>query len=673
VVLGLAALTIAVFLDSIRSGMVYDNQFIIRGDPRLRALTWVNLRLIFGEDYWYPKSVDQLYRPLTTLSFLLNYTVLGNGDAPVGYHWINIGLHVVNVVLVYFLMLRIVDGRALAASIAAVFALHPVTVESVTNIVGRADLLAGTAVLAGLLVYIRSTESVSWRAAWLVLLALTAEAGVLCKENAIVIAGLLPLYTLTHGRPGRRRTDLATGYLSLVPAVFTLLWVRVVLFDRWALPPMVFADNPMRAAGFVAARLTAIKVIGKYLWLSLFPLRLSADYSFDQIPVSASGWEVCLALTAVAALAGWALARRRSAVAFLVLFFFVTLLPTSNLIVLIDSVMGERFLYLPVIGVVGCAVLAMSRVLPTARVRVAALAAAVVLLGVRTAIRNGDWESNLSLWTSGVAAAPRSARARRLLAWAMLDADPTLERYGDAALREAKAATAILDPLPPLERDEPTYYLVGVITLTKAEEAARANQPDAARALFRSAARAFGQARIIDRRYSAQHRARDLARGRAEFEVHDVGQPGTYEQLGHALSRLGRHRAALAAYRYMRHLDPKNADAYRRIADEQVALGRYEDAAITIVQLGLMGAGGPAVGERAVAVYAALDDGGVPAVVRDGDAYQLNLESPLVHRHVCAAARGFARIARRARRYDQVDQARRLASENRCDGTAGRR
>jgi len=87
-----------------------------------------HLRLIFGEDYWYPKSVDQLYRPLTTLSFLLNYTVLGNGDAPVGYHWVNIGLHVVNVVLVYFLMLRIVGGRALAASIAAVFAVHPVTV-----------------------------------------------------------------------------------------------------------------------------------------------------------------------------------------------------------------------------------------------------------------------------------------------------------------------------------------------------------------------------------------------------------------------------------------------------------------------------------------------------------------------------------------------------------------
>jgi hypothetical protein len=116
----------------------------------------------------------------------------------------------------------------------------------------------------------------------------------------------------------------------------------------------------------------------------------------------------------------------------------------------------------------------------------------------------------------------------------------------------------------------------------------------------------------------------------------------------------------------MRQLDPGSGAAYRGIAAEQVSLRWYEDAAITVVQLGLMGEGGPDVGEQAMAIYGALDRGTVPAVVREGDQYQLNLENPLVRSHLCVAARGLVRIARRARRWDAAERAQRLVAENRC-------
>jgi len=65
-------------------------------DDRIRALTAANLRLIFDKTYWWPKVVDGLYRPVTTLSLLFNYTVLGNGQNATGYHVVNFLLHAGN-------------------------------------------------------------------------------------------------------------------------------------------------------------------------------------------------------------------------------------------------------------------------------------------------------------------------------------------------------------------------------------------------------------------------------------------------------------------------------------------------------------------------------------------------------------------------------------------------
>jgi protein O-mannosyl-transferase len=64
------------------TGFALDNKFIILEDPRLREANHNNLHLIFTQDYWWPKAVSGLYRPLTTLSYLFNYSTLGNGPTP---------------------------------------------------------------------------------------------------------------------------------------------------------------------------------------------------------------------------------------------------------------------------------------------------------------------------------------------------------------------------------------------------------------------------------------------------------------------------------------------------------------------------------------------------------------------------------------------------------------
>src|SRR5439155_11484434 len=106
---------------------------LIRDDPRLRTITSTNLERILTENYWWPSQESLVYRPVTTLSYLLNYTVLGNGEKVAGYHVVNFLLHWLNAWLVFLIVRRIGGRLDIAALAACIFAVHPVNTEVVTN------------------------------------------------------------------------------------------------------------------------------------------------------------------------------------------------------------------------------------------------------------------------------------------------------------------------------------------------------------------------------------------------------------------------------------------------------------------------------------------------------------------------------------------------------------
>src|SRR5271157_5777261 len=199
--LALWAFALLAYSNSFRAGFVFDNDRAILRDSRVQAATSENLHLILNQEYWYKTTATLLYRPLTTCSYLLNYAIFGNGPHPAGYHWVNFALHAVNMALVYLLGLLLFQEtrpRAhLALALAAVWALHPVLTESVTNIVGRADLLAGFGVLAGLLCHVHGGAASLWRKLlWLSGLALAATVGLFSKESAVVVLAAMVIYDL---------------------------------------------------------------------------------------------------------------------------------------------------------------------------------------------------------------------------------------------------------------------------------------------------------------------------------------------------------------------------------------------------------------------------------------------------------------------------------------------
>lgn len=513
-VLALWAITLLAYSNSFGGALVFDSGQAVLKDPRIRELSSANTHLILTQFYWYNTPNGSLYRPLTTFSYLFNYAILGNGPRPAGYHWVNFAIHAVNVSLVFLLALVLLEGAAPAFAVAALWSLHPILTESVANIVGRADLLAAFGVLAGLLCYLRAAASSgSRRCAWLVALTLAAAIGIFSKESGIVVLAVIPLYDLAFrsSAPWRLRVP---GYLAAGLPVLVYLTVRAQVLAK--LPAVVtpVTDNPLIGADFWTARLTAVKVLGRYLAVLVWPGSLSCDYSYNQIPLfsrhfNAEDWKTILALALLIGIAatGMVCYRRARPVFFFIFFFFVTLAPTANLVILIGAIMAERFLYLPSIGFIGCLVwlvLAARRhvgqpILAAARF---GAPAALGLMGIafcaRTLARNTDWQNAQSLWTSAVETSPASFKTHGNLA------DVLIARQGaasDAVRAQLEQSLAIMETLPPQDQIARVYANLGFCYRIKADALARGGAPGAltqADIWYRKALAVLQRGRAVD-------------------------------------------------------------------------------------------------------------------------------------------------------------------------------
>src|SRR5262249_24354021 len=152
--------------------------------------------------------------------------------------------------------------------------------------------------------------------------------------------------------------------------------------------------------------------------LQVFPATLSADYSFDSIPVTRSPAVLAAALAAtVGALAGWIWSARRAPRAFLAgVIYLAGLAVTSNVLFLIPTILGERLAYLPSAGLCLLAGLVYERGAKRSRaLAIAVLALVASALALRTAVRNLDWHDNSTLAVATVHAYPGNVKMSRNL------------------------------------------------------------------------------------------------------------------------------------------------------------------------------------------------------------------------------------------------------------------
>jgi len=353
-----------------------------------------------------------------------------------------------------------------------------------------------------------------------------------------------------------------------------------------------------------------------------------------------------------------------------VAFFFAAILPTSNLLIRIGTIMAERFLYLPSVGFAVAAVWvleALWRRLPAGRPAyryVAGLGLAVLLIAMatRTYARNGDWLDPQRLWVSGVAAAPGSFKTNLSAA-----VDTGLANREDAArsIRCADRALAILDPLPDSQSSPIAYHFAGVFyrhlgDLVASKDAAvtAAAGADPQR-WYRKSLAAQLRGERIELLLDARYRAENARLGKPGL----TSVPGSlYLELGRTYLRLSDTPRALAAFERGRTLESA-PDLLNQLASLYRDGGEPHKAALALMESMAADPNQPQVPSALTELYEQIDPHGC-AIQRQAGVASPNPDCPLVHNDICAATRNLIGNYLRRGRQSEAASVRSMAEQD---------
>ena len=563
-------LAVLLHLPVVSHEFVFDDKGAILDNPLLARTA--DLPKILLAPWWNaPRAGPGLYRPVATMTFAIDRALAG-GFRPGWFHLVNVLLHAGVTCLVAWLALALLDSIPGAFVAGFLFAVHPVHVEAVAGVVGRAEILAAGLTLTAVLLHRtaltrpgRGGRPALAGAPIAMLLAL------LSKESAFVAPILVAICDRGDPSPGwtrRRRLGLYAAYASAVGAALALR--ALVLGSPAGLGAIPFIDNPAAAAGAVEGRLTALACVARYAGLLLWPARLSVDYSYNQIPLARGAGDplVLLGLGVVLGmvLGGVALASRRHVVGQALLFAAVSMALTANLLLFIGTLLAERLLYLPSVGVCLLAGWAVARARAPWAVRAAwTLAfAAIAAAGGRTWIRLPEWRDDFALYQSAARVSPGCARIRYNLgnAW--------LQRHDDRrAADEYRAAIAIYPGFGDARAN------LGMALLQQ-------GRPGEALETLQEAARLQpSNAEVAVNLGSSWRALGDAARAEIEFRRALALNPRAataWNNLGSLLLSRGDATGAAEALQRAAQIDPEFAVYHVNLADALMASGRKSEA-----------------------------------------------------------------------------------------------
>lgn len=327
-VVGAAAL--ALYLPTLRYGFVQDDRAIIASNPAVHSLAAAIGA--FDDPYWPRESGAGLYRPLTTLTYAVDWAI--SGGSPAWFHFMNALWHALATVLFALVLVRWLPPLGAGAA-ALVFAWHPVHVEAVANLVGRAELLAACGIFGSVLAARRG----KWGLA-----VLCAALAMLSKEHG-VIAGVVILFDRWLSPAEVKAPPVFWVAFAVVTAGY------LVGFAAFGSAGFDAAAGVFLERGTSGRLAIALPAVLRAAWLLVWPVSLSSDYSPQVIPAYTG-----LSLAAVAGLViavgvpvlVFMTRRRAPALSFTAAVAGLSFLPASNLLFAGGTVLAERNLYLAV-------------------------------------------------------------------------------------------------------------------------------------------------------------------------------------------------------------------------------------------------------------------------------------------------------------------------------------
>ena len=402
----------------------YDDRYIVAFNTRVHGLHgWWHL---FAQSYWPVNAGGDGYRPFTMLAFAVEWVI--GGGAPMVFHAVNIALYLAVTVLVFRLGLLILPRWAAWAA-AALFAVHPVHVEAVANVVGQSELWVAVFVLPAVILYVRARRRGGLATREMIAVAALYALACFAKEHGIVLPALLLAAELTlvpDTRPLRQRArEMRPFILGLGAIAVAFLAAHTAVLSRNGITG--FNEFVPFQALSLSTRdrvLTMFGVVPQWIRLFYWPAKLRSEYAPPDIDI-AQGFSLIqvpgmLLLAGILGVAA-TLWRRRPVVSFGIAWIVITLLPSSNFLVPAGIILAERTLFLPSVGamiILADGLVLLAPYARTASIRMAAAGALALLLiagAARSVNRTPVWHDNQALFTQAVADAPDSYRAHYML------------------------------------------------------------------------------------------------------------------------------------------------------------------------------------------------------------------------------------------------------------------
>ncbi|XP_065190275.1 protein O-mannosyl-transferase TMTC3-like [Sycon ciliatum] len=422
------------YLNTIGLGFCFDDDPAIVRNKDLRSSTpWTTL---LQNDFWgtpmWKEGSHKSYRPLTVLTFRLNYAIHQLSSS--GYHLVNAIIH--GLASALFVTFSDVTFEKTSTSLMAglVFAAHPIHTEAVAGLVGRAEGLCAIFFMLAFLAYVKAVKknSTDWKL--FLLCILFTILSVLCKELGVTVIGVCLAYDLLalqqaslpvliqlaqSGQLWKRLRAFSARLAVILAAAMGIMALRLHIMKN--IPTFLPFDNPAAFQSSPVRQLTNLYLVFVNAWLLLCPAGLLADWSMGTIPL-VQGFSdqrnlltlltfTVLALIGFSAILG---TRRRNRILVLAISILVIpFIPASNLFFSVGFTVAERILYIPSMGFSLLLGLAFENLLHrkiTGKLVRVGFLGLLVLFSAKTFVRNYQWDSDFTIFSAALRVTQSNAK-----------------------------------------------------------------------------------------------------------------------------------------------------------------------------------------------------------------------------------------------------------------------
>jgi len=413
----------------------YDDPEYVTGNEHVKAgLHWSTVA-------WAFTAFDASnWHPMTWLSHALDCQLWGLD--PAGHHWTNVGIHAINVVLILWLLAGATGEMGKSFAVAALFAVHPLNVESVAWIAERKNVLSMFFFLGTLAAYGWYVRQPSLRR--YVLVGLLFVLGLMAKPMLVTVPFVLLLLDFWPLRRMRNEGAIADSVGTLPGSKLLLEKIPLLCLSAASAVVTVLAQRPSLATAerfpFGLRVTNAIYSCVLYLQKTVWPVRLALFYPH---PASLTPWQWAKSAILLVAISWmvWRTRNRRPSLLMGWLWFLGTLVPVLGLVQVGAQGMADRYAYLPLLGIFVAVVWGVD--LP-ARGRKVVAVVVVSAFSFLTWRQIGFWKTNEELWAHAIEVTGSTLVAEDKLAVALQSEG----RQEDAIVHFTRAAQ--IEPLDPL-------------------------------------------------------------------------------------------------------------------------------------------------------------------------------------------------------------------------------